>query len=57
MKVLNDKIDKRIDLCQLYEKMDEKGREILIEIADRLFETQVSIGNDKSCQILFRQLE
>ena len=42
------KNDKHVDLCQLYEKMDEKEQETLINVAGKLFEVQLSISNDKS---------
>ena len=48
MKLQNDKNDKHVDLCQLYEKMDEKERETLLRVAAKLFEAQLSICSDKS---------
>ena len=48
MKLQNDNNDKHVDLCRYYEKMNEKERETLIRAADRLFEAQLSIRNDKS---------
>jgi len=44
----DDKIYKHVDLCQLYEKLDEKERETLMKVIGKLFETQSSISKDKS---------
>ena len=47
MEIQNDKIDKYVYLCHLYEEMDEKERESLMRVAGKLFEAQLSIGNDR----------
>jgi len=46
METKND--DKRVDLQKLYEGMDEKEREALIRVAEKLHKTQVLICKDKS---------
>ena len=43
----DDKNSKHFDLCQLYEKMDEKEREALIQAAGKLADVQLSLGSDK----------
>ena len=48
MMIQNDNINKYVDLCQLYEQMDEKEREALVRVAGKLFEMQAAIGNEKS---------
>ena len=44
----DDKNSKHYDLCQLYEKMDENEREVLIQAAGKLADVQSSMGSDKA---------
>jgi len=44
----DDKIDKYVDVCQLYEKLDEKERETLMKVIGKLFEAQSLISKDKA---------
>ena len=44
----DDKNSKHFDLYQLYEKMDENEREMLIRAAGKLADVQSSLEKDKS---------
>jgi hypothetical protein len=44
----NVKYDKHGKLCQVYKKINEEGRERLLQVADQLRKAQTSIGKHKS---------